>query len=123
MKSKLTSLCGLAMLAFGTAGFSEAAALFIGPSPYLGFDNALPGAGSAISPFSGLSFSYFYLETFEDGALNTPGVSADHGFVGCYSVYEDSVDADDGVIDGNGNGGHSWGSFDNSISFTSMRVA
>ncbi len=59
---------------------------FLGPTPDL---------SAADSPFD-LS-SNFYLEDFEDGALNTPGVSGNvkvqSGFVDI-----DSVDADDGVI-------------------------
>ncbi len=71
----------------------------IGPSPYRSF---------ADSPFGGQLFTYFHLENFEDGALNTPGVSASgpgfpiHGFVGV-----DSVDGDDGAIDGSGTNGWS----------------
>jgi len=42
-----------------------AAATPIGPTPYLSFSD---------SPFSGGSFSWFYLEDFEDRLL-TPGVS------------------------------------------------
>jgi len=86
----------------------QAKAGLIGPSPYLAFDNSLPGAGSAISPFAGMSFSYFYLETFEDHLLNTPGVSfTAPPFSGVTSVVfgpnlHDSVDADDGAIDGSG---------------------
>lgn len=75
---------------------------FLGPTPYLSFDD---------SPFKGGSFGYFYLETFEDHLLNTPGVSADAG--GVTSVVfgpsiHDSVDADDGVIDGSGLNGDSY---------------
>lgn len=63
---------------------------------------------SADSPFTGLPFSYFYLENFEDGFLNTPGVSANSGaIVGIPNNATDSVDGDDGVIDGVGNLGHS----------------
>ncbi len=63
------------------------------------------------SPFNGLSLGYFYLEDFEDHSLNTPGVSANRG--GPTSVIfgpslHDSVDADDGVIDGSGLGGDSF---------------
>jgi hypothetical protein len=56
-----------------------------------------------------LSFSQFYLEDFEDGLLNTLGVTQ----VGGQSVtpaggaFTDSVDGDDGTIDGFGNNGRS----------------
>lgn len=64
----------------------------------------------------------FFVETFEDGALNG-GVSVDFGAVsgGIYGpgAYRDSVDADDGAIDGSGVGGHalfvSKGSTDNGL--------
>ena len=66
------------------------------PTPYLSF---------ADSPFNGASFSFFYNETFEDHLLNTPGLSANAG--GVTSVVfgpsiHDSVDADDGAINGSG---------------------
>lgn len=91
----------------------QAKAGFLGASPYLAF-NSVPGAGTAISPFSSLSFSYFHLETFEDHLLNTPGISltASPGS-GVTSVVfgpaiHDSVDADDGTIDGSGLRGDSF---------------
>ena len=55
------------------------------------------------SPFRNLNNTYFHLENFEDHLFNTPGVTASAG--GVTSVVfgpsaHDSVDADDGVIDG-----------------------
>jgi hypothetical protein len=89
-------------------------ALLIAPTSYLSFSD---------SPFSSGSFSYFYLETFEDHLLNVPGVTASAG--GVTSVVfgpsiHDSVDADDGVIDGSGLNGDSYfsGSGAAGISFT-----
>lgn len=78
---------------------TSSAATLLGPSPYLSF---------ADSPFSGQTFSYFYLETFESGTLQTPGVSFTPGalILGPSSL-TDSVDADDGAIDGSGMRGHS----------------
>ena len=70
----------------------------IGPTAYFGFDD---------SPFNGLSFSYFHLEDVEDSLINTPGLSATGGFVS-NNGNQDSVDADDGVIDGNGSAGRSY---------------
>jgi len=71
----------------------------LGPTPYV---------QAADSPFSGTSFSYFYLEDFEDG-FNTPGVSATAGnpcvtLLECFTSgsINDSVDADNGPIDGDG---------------------
>jgi PEP-CTERM motif len=116
-----TPLC---LLGTGIAGLllaSPASAQLIGPTPYLAFDNTLPGAGSAISPFASLSFtSYFHRETFEDGLLNTPGVSALVGGVVGPGGSADSVDADDGTIDGLGTTGRSFFSIDGAtgLSFT-----
>lgn len=117
MKTKRISRTWLAsafaLLAAGSA--SVAQATLLGPSPYLS------SADSPFSPFSG--FTYFHLENFEDHLLNTPGVTASAG--GVTSVVfgpsiHDSVDADDGSIDGSGLGGDSFfsGSGGTGISFT-----
>lgn len=50
----------------------------------------------------------FYFEDFEDGLVNTLGVTIDGGIVRDPSRFTDSVDADDGVIDGSGSDGHSY---------------
>lgn len=58
------------------------------------------------SPFTG--FANFQLEDFEDGLLNTPGASINPGAViSGPNAFRDSVDADDGTIDGSGLGGFS----------------
>ncbi|MHB9072310.1 MAG: VPLPA-CTERM sorting domain-containing protein [Desulfobaccales bacterium] len=75
------------------------AASLLGPTPYLSF---------ADSPFAGLGLANFQLETFEDNLLNTPGVSANFGAPFGPAGNADSVDADDGSIDGSGTGGHSF---------------
>lgn len=88
------------------AGLSpHANATTIGPTPYL---------SSADSPFTSIAFDFFFLEDFEDGALNSPGVVASKGVVRPPPVddFTDSVDADDGVIDGSGVAGHSWHVFE-----------
>src|SRR6266545_5675732 len=106
MKNVRVFLFGLLLVA---ASMGPAlAGVVLGPSPYLCFDTATApaGCGGADSPFKSIVFSsYFYLETFEDHLLNVPGVSASAG--GVTSVVfgpsiHDSVDADDGVIDGSG---------------------
>jgi RHS repeat-associated protein len=77
-------------------------AQYFGPTPYLSF---------ADSPLGGRSASYFQLENFEDHLLNTPGVTANAGGVSSIvfgSSLHDSVDADDGVIDGNGSAGDAY---------------
>jgi hypothetical protein len=71
---------------------------FIGPLPYL---------SEADSPFN-LSASGAYLENFEDGLLNTPGVTVNIGTIGLPGPKTDSVDGDDGSIDGFGTEGHEW---------------
>jgi hypothetical protein len=99
-----TSLRGVpaALVALLLAAPAVAHAQMLGPSPYL---------QASDSPFSGLSFTSFYLETFEDHLFNVPGVTASAG--GVTSVVfgpsiHDSVDGDDGVIDGSGLNGDSF---------------
>ncbi len=102
---RLVSLFSVVCLSFFMiANIATALPIFHGPTPYLSFDD---------SPFKNLTFDQFHLETFEDGALNTPGVTIVNnkpggGAVGVVgpSLITDSVDADDGLIDGLGQGGH-----------------
>ncbi len=90
----------------GAAGLfpaiASAQAVTYGPSQYLSF---------ADSPFQPLSFTWFHLEDFEDHLLNTPGVTGQPGGVASVvfgpSIH-DSVDADDGSIDGSGLAGDDW---------------
>lgn len=89
---------------------------FIGPTKYLAFSDL--SAGVNISPFSGLNFSYFHLEDFEDGSLNTPGVTLTEAGDELGTAFSDSVDGDDGAVDGVATGTQSlWSSFTTS-SFT-----
>lgn len=69
------------------------------------------------SPLGHLDFSrgYFYFEDFEDGVFEHPGASASAGdFVTPEfgDTFHDSVDEDDGLIDGNSLDGESWFSAD-----------
>lgn len=101
-KRTFTRLAAGIACIIGLAGTAAAADTSYGPTPYV---------KAADSPFSSGSFSYFYLETFEDHLLNTPGVTASAG--GVTSVVfgpsiHDSVDADDGNIDGSGLAGDSF---------------
>ncbi len=50
----------------------------------------------------------FYCETFEDGLVNTPALSLAGGTVRAPASDTDSVDGDDGAIDGLGSAGHSY---------------
>jgi hypothetical protein len=101
------AILGVAAIA-GAAIVSQApianATTLFGPSSY---------TQASDSPFSGIDFSsgYFHLENFEDEALNTPGVTASAGSVllGLPSnSLTDSVDGDDGVVDGSGSAGNSF---------------
>jgi len=86
-------------------------AQFIGPMPYL---------SSANSPWIGATFSYYHLENFETGAFSVPGVAKSSGTFLNSGGNTDSVDADDGVIDGFGKNGRSLflGSGSTGITFT-----
>jgi uncharacterized repeat protein (TIGR01451 family) len=91
-----------------------AAATFLGPTPYL---------SKADSPFlTDLNAGNMYLEDFECGVLTVPGVALSDGTIipPGFEGSIDSVDADDGVIDGSGLGGHSLftGSGGTGITFT-----
>src|SRR5512138_1593890 len=90
------------MVLIGSAATASAATTTYGPTPYL---------SSADSPFAGVSFTYFHLEDFEDHLLNTPGVTGSDGGVASVvfgpSIH-DSVDGDDGSIDGSGLNGDDW---------------
>lgn len=95
-RARLAQLVSAACLTFAAAASS--AATFSGPTPYLSF---------ADSPFNGGSYGYFYLENMEDGLFNMPGVSQVGGGITGPGGITDSVDADDGVIDGSGVNGKS----------------
>ncbi len=62
----------------------------LGPRPYL---------QKSDSPFSGVDFSYFHIEDFEDHKLDTPGVSASASQLSSTfgASLIDSVDGDDGI--------------------------
>lgn len=72
-----------------------------GDDAYLSFDD---------SPWTDTAgeLDYFWLEDFEDGLFNSPGLAADAGFVRAPSGATDSVDGDDGLVDGFGYDGWSY---------------
>ncbi len=113
MKSR-TALLTLALFvatALTIAFPLNASAAYLGPTEYLCFDSStIAGCTGKDSPFAGGSYGYFFLENFEDHLLNTPGVSVNQGFVTSvgFSSIHDSVDGDDGVIDGSGLDGDSY---------------
>jgi hypothetical protein len=93
-------------------GTSHTAPTLIGPVPYLSRND---------SPFySTIQGGTTLVEDFEDGLLNTPGVIASAGAPFGPGGITDSVDADDGVIDGSGTGGWSFfsGGGSTGITFT-----
>jgi hypothetical protein len=85
-------------------------ATFLGPLPYLCQDD---------SPFADVSeCGPVYLETTEDLLLNTPGVSASAVKLIGPGGLTDSVDCDDGQIDGSGTLGRSIFSGDGNVGIT-----
>jgi len=100
-----------ALLGFVMFTGSAQAAVFFGPGGGSGLSGEY--AQFSDSPFFGLDFSggYFYLEDFEDFVLDVPGVGASAGGltrVVSIPTAVDSVDLDDGVLDGSGLAGESW---------------
>src|SRR5690349_9241259 len=77
---------GAAMALAASMGLSGAARAGTMLGPNLDYESF------ADSPFFGHSFSYFHLEDFEDGALNTPGVTSSGGVVVGPGPLVDSVD-------------------------------
>ena len=102
-----------AALSTVTANQTAAGALFYlpGNTAYLSRTN---------SPFfAGILSGAFTLEDFERGVFSLAGVTASAGRVAESGTFTDSVDADDGVVDGAGNGGHSYLVTEtNSVTFT-----
>jgi MYXO-CTERM domain-containing protein len=100
-----------AALAGALVASGASASVAYGPSPYVTFLD---------SPFFSLpGWTYFHLEDFEDGALNTPGASASPTSILAPGTFTDSVDGDDGVVDGLGQRGHSlYSAGSRSIEFT-----
>jgi len=73
--------------------YSIAALSFVGSSAFgVTLYGPAPYASIIDSPYTPISHTWFYLEDFEDGALNTPGVSANAGFVLNPGALTDSVD-------------------------------
>jgi hypothetical protein len=89
MKTLLAAAAALAAL---TAGAASAATLY-GPTPYL---------SQADAPFHPGDFDVFRLEDFEDGALNTPGLS----IVAAGCITGTTCFVNGGNIDSVGNGGN-----------------
>jgi hypothetical protein len=98
------------MIALGVAAAPAARA---GGGPYIG---PLPYLSAADNPF--LLASGLCIDTFEDGTLTPGGVTGNGSFVNPGGI-TDSVDFDDGSLDGSGTGGHTYfGSGPTGITFT-----
>lgn len=88
---------------------SNAAAQFHASRQYLSEED---------SPYDFQAGTGVFLESFEDGRLNTPGVTALAGSVKAPGPTTNSVDGDDGVIDGSGRDGWSFSSADGAAGIT-----
>ena len=110
LRNSTTVALGAALLLISGLAFAGGGT-FTGPTPYL---------SRADSPFAAeLNAGHVYLEDFECGSILVPGVTASSGSVipPGFEGLIDSVDADDGVIDGSGLNGHSFFT-SNSVTFT-----
>ncbi len=92
-----TTVLASCLMAGQNANAGSATFIYDEDTPYLSVDD---------SPFLGASD--FTMDDFEDGLVNILGVTIDGGGVRSPSNFTDSVDADDGVIDGSGTDGHSY---------------
>lgn len=112
MASKSWSI-GRALLFAGLAlavgrGEAPAATTLLGPIPYLDATN---------SPLT-VTAPDFVLEDFEDGVLSPLGVSVSPGAPLGPGTDTDSVDGDDGLVDGWGRDGHSFFAVDGPLGVT-----
>ena len=90
------------------AAFAVGAALCAGARADSTFYGPIPYLSAQDSPFHDeILAGTDFLETFECNSVVAPGVAVTGGSVIGPSGVTDSVDADDGVIDGSGTGGHS----------------
>lgn len=91
--------CILFLIVLASTNPANADITYLGPSAYV---------SKADSPFDERNFAYFHLEDFEDLELNAPGATRSAGTIGEEArAYRDSVDGDDGTIDGLGTEGES----------------
>lgn len=104
-------IAGLAAMASLGLATSASAATFFGPTPYRSVADVPAGFYSSGAPT--------FLEDFEDLTLSG-GISASAGAPLSPSGITDSVDGDDGVIDGSGTNGRSYfsGAGSTGITFT-----
>lgn len=100
MKTRKLIMATVTVLALGASPSAMAASTF-----YFNANQSYLSANN--SPYSGGNVQ---LESFEDGLLNLAGVTASNGFVKGPGGSTDSVDGDDGSINGTGQQGHSFSS-------------
>ncbi|MFM9959226.1 MAG: GC-type dockerin domain-anchored protein [Phycisphaerales bacterium] len=93
----------------GTIQPPPGACIYRGPFSYV---------SAADNPFNGITWNYSYLLTFENAAEPQPGLTYSNGFYNSPNVTTDSVDADDGVIDGSGQNGGSFYVASQAVQFT-----
>lgn len=106
MQSNMLRLLAVALIAGCNAAMARADAIPFGPTPYLQSGDTPVDFYCPECPLS--------IEDFEDSLVD-PFLTIDSGnilepnhFSGLVDPVTDSVDGDDGSVDGNGNGGHSW---------------
>lgn len=97
---------------------AQAGTMTFGPSPYLEADQTTQDTPAGFFDFTSPGFKTAWIEDFEpsgpvtpvDPFLTiTPGVILPpNSTSGAGSSVTDSVDGDDGLVDGSGTGGHSW---------------
>src|SRR5262245_1494125 len=97
MRSRALMVWGIVLALGGWTGAHAGGSPYIGPIPYLkAGDNPIP-----------VGMPNVCIVTFEDGPLDLPGVTGNGTLIGP-GGNTDSVDADDGTIDGSGTLGHSY---------------
>jgi len=97
MKAIVGSVLALVVLSLSAPVDAHAQAEYLGPTPYV---------GKADSPFETSAFG-FCVEDFENGKFDVPGATG-NGVPVAPGGITDSVDEDDGTIDGSGTAGHSY---------------
>jgi hypothetical protein len=107
MPTSVRPLLLLALAVGAAPAFAGGGATPLGPTPYL---------SAADSPFP-LGTGTFCLEDFEGAGFDVPGVTGNGSLTLAGSI-TDSVDGDDGTIDGSGTGGQSYFSGDGSGGIT-----
>ncbi len=107
--SFFTGISGTGQADTNTANNTASIALSITQSSGGSFIGPLPYTSRTNSPWFGtIQFGLTEVEDFEDGQLSNVGVSASTGSVLTPGNITDSVDADDGAVDGSGAAGRSY---------------